>query len=182
MMTSFGLPPLSLVVGGAASGKSAYAERLVIRSGLKPVHIATSQPFEAEVRNKIFRHQAMRGANWQTIEAPFDLSSAIYSAETGQVLLIDCLTAWLTNHFLAEHDLPSRVQALIETLLSATVPVVIVTNEIGQGIVPEDPHLWELRQAHGQLNQSIAAAAEIVVMVTAGIPLALKGNLPELDA
>ncbi|MFV0245286.1 MAG: bifunctional adenosylcobinamide kinase/adenosylcobinamide-phosphate guanylyltransferase [Qingshengfaniella sp.] len=176
------LPSLSLILGGAASGKSAFAEGLVLGSGLDPVYVATSQALDAEMRNKIFRHQTLRGDRWQTVEAPFDLSPAIAGARHGQALLIDCLTMWLTNHLLAEHDLPARIQDLLADLDRARVPVVLVSNEVGHGIVPENALARRFREAQGRLNQAIAAQADLAVAVMAGLPLVLKGTLPEAAA
>jgi adenosylcobinamide kinase/adenosylcobinamide-phosphate guanylyltransferase len=179
-MSAPGLPPLTLVLGGAASGKSAFAEKLIAQSGLERVYLATSQAWDDEMRNKIFRHQDLRGAGWHTIEAPFDLAPALAGLASGQAVVIDCLTMWLTNHLLAEHDLPSREAALIEDLraLRDRAPAVLVSNEVGQGIVPDNALSRRFREAQGRLNQAMAAEADLVVAVMAGLPLVLKGTLP----
>lgn len=180
-MSPSALPPLTLVLGGAGSGKSAFAEKLISESGLDRVYIATSQAFDDEMRNKIFRHQEMRGAGWRTVEAPFDPGEALAAAAPGQALLVDCLTMWLTNHLLAGHDLAERQAALLADLGRAQgrAPVVVVSNEVGQGIVPDNALSRRFREAQGRLNQAVAARAGLVVAVMAGLPLVLKGRLPE---
>lgn len=178
-MKEIDFPQLTLVLGGAASGKSNYAEKLCVESGLSRVYIATSQAFDEEMHNKIFRHQAMRGDGWKTVEAPFDLVPALSEAGDGQIVLIDCLTMWLTNHLLADHPLQERIGALLEDLAAARAPVILVSNEVGGGIVPENALSRQFREAQGRLNQLVAARADLVVAVMAGLPLVLKGRLPE---
>lgn len=178
-MTAKMLPPLTLVFGGAASGKSAFAEKLVVASGQPRVYIATSQAGDDEMRNKIFRHQAMRGPDWNTVEAPFDLAPALAGLGDDQVVLIDCLTMWLSNHMLAEHDLEDRTTALLAAFDACPARLVLVSNEVGQGIVPEHALSRQFREAQGRLNQIIAAQSDLVVAVMAGLPLVLKGTLPE---
>ena len=170
---------MTLVLGGGASGKSDFAEKICYASGLRRVYVATSQAWDDEMRNKIFRHQAMRGDDWRTVEAPFEIAPALAEAGDGQVVLIDCLTMWLSNHLLAEHDLADRMRDLIGNLRGARAPVVLVSNEVGQGIVPDNALSREFREAQGRLNQLVAAEAELAVVVVAGLPMVLKGALPE---
>lgn len=172
------LPRLSLVLGGAASGKSAYAERLVARSGRTPVYVATAQAFDDEMRAKIAAHRARRGTGWQDVEAPHALPEAVAALPAGAATLIDCATMWLSNLMLAEADLPAAGAALDAALRAAAGPIVIVSNEVGQGVVPDTPLGRRFRDAQGALNQSLAARADLVVAVMAGLPLALKGTLP----
>ncbi|WP_225030450.1 bifunctional adenosylcobinamide kinase/adenosylcobinamide-phosphate guanylyltransferase [Xinfangfangia pollutisoli] len=172
------LPPLSLVTGGARSGKSAYAETLARRSGLQRRYVATAQAFDAEMEARIVRHRADRGAGWDLVEAPLDLGPALQGADAGTVTLIDCATLWLTNHLLAGHDLDDRTQALCADLARAQGPVILVTNEVGWGIVPGDALSRAFRDAQGRLNQRLAGQAGLVVAVMCGLPLALKGPLP----
>ena len=127
---------LVLVLGGAASGKSAYAEKITHASGLQPVYVATAQAWDDEMAAKISRHRDRRGAAWRTIEAPRDLASPLGQATAGDMVLIDCLTLWLTNHLLAESDLEAEVERLAGALAACAAPVVAVSNEVGQGIVP----------------------------------------------
>lgn len=172
------LPRLSLVLGGAASGKSAFAEGLVQGVSEKPTYIATSQVFDAEMQAKVAAHRAARGAGWTTIEESLDIAGALASAPVDAPVLIDCATLWLTNVMLGEHDLEAAEADFLAALAVAEQPVVIVSNETGQGIVPENALARRFRNAQGRLNQRIAARADLVVAVMAGLPLVLKGNWP----
>jgi adenosylcobinamide kinase/adenosylcobinamide-phosphate guanylyltransferase len=167
-----------LVLGGARSGKSAYAERLVTASGLAPVYIATAQAGDAEMAERIAHHRARRGPTWRTVEEPEALEAAL-AAETGpdRAVLVDCLTLWLSNLMLAEADIEQRSAALCRALPELPGRVVLVSNEIGLGLVPETPLGRRFRDAQGRLNQQVAAAVDSVVFVAAGLPLALKGQV-----
>ena len=173
-MTVF-LPPLTLVLGGAASGKSAYAESLAMKSTRPRIYIATAQAFDAEMKDKIADHQRVRGPDWTTIEAPVDLPAALGRVQPEDVVLIDCATLWLSNIILADQDVKQAKDDLLNALAAAPCPVVIVSNEVGQGIVPDNALSRKFRNAQGRLNQDIAAKADTVVAVMAGLPLALKG-------
>ena len=176
------LPPLTLIIGGASSGKSAFAERLVAQSGLAKVYVATAEAHDDEMRAKIAEHRSRRmGKGWRTIEAPLDLESALSRREMGEVALIDCITFWLTNHMLDEADLAEETDALIDLLDQVAVPVVIVTNDVSGGIVPENAMARAFRTAQGRLNQRLAAQADLVVQITAGLPTALKGAPPAVE-
>lgn len=177
------LPPstlarLTLVVGGARSGKSTFAERLLTATTRPRRYIATAQAWDDEMRDRIAQHQRDRGGDWLTVEAPLDLPAALAAARTEEVVLIDCATLWLTNHLLADHDLPAQTEALIAALAACPAPVVIVSNEVGWGIVPDNALGRRFRDEQGRLNQRLAAAADLVVTVIAGLPLALKGTIP----
>ncbi len=172
------LPPLTLVIGGARSGKSAFAERLVLQSDRPRRYIATAEAWDDEMRDRIAQHQRDRAGDWITIEAPLDLPAALASARPGEAVLIDCATLWLTNHLLAGHDLAEKATGLIAALSACPAPVVIVSNETGWGIVPENALARRFRDEQGRLNQRIAAASGLVVTVIAGLPLVLKGQLP----
>jgi len=172
------LPALTLVLGAAASGKSAFAERLLAASGRRLTYIATAQAFDEEMRVKIAAHRARRGSGWTTVEAPFDLCEPLAEAEPEGAVLIDCATLWLTNHLIAEHDLVTEESRLLHAIRDAAAPVVVVSNEVGAGIVPENALARRFRAAQGRLNQSLAARADLVVTVIAGLPLVLKGELP----
>lgn len=174
----FLLPHLSLVIGGARSGKSGLAERLVTGSGLTRRYIATAEAWDDEMRDRIARHRAERGQGWITVEAPLDLTAALAQADSGEVVLVDCATLWLTNHLLAEHDLAREAEGLFTALSGCAAPVVIVSNEVGWGIVPDNALARAFRDAQGRLNQQIAAQAGLVVGVMAGLPMVLKGRMP----
>jgi adenosylcobinamide kinase / adenosylcobinamide-phosphate guanylyltransferase len=176
------LPKLTLVLGGAASGKSAWAEQLVLQTLLQPVYMATAQAWDAEMQAKIARHRDMRGSGWQTVEAPLDLCPALNAANADQTVLLDCATLWLSNHLLAEDDLEAQTADLLAALDRCAACVVVVSNEVGAGIVPENALARRFRQAQGELNQRLAAQAGLVVAVMAGLPLVLKGQLPQAGA
>lgn len=172
------LPPLTLVVGGARSGKSAFAERLIVATGRPRRYIATAEAWDDEMRERITRHRQDRGAAWATVEAPLDLAAALAEARAEEAVLVDCATLWLTNHLLADHDLIEESGRLLAALSACSAPVVIVTNETGWGIVPENALARRFRDEQGRLNQRLAAASALVVTVIAGLPMVLKGTLP----
>lgn len=172
------LPPLTLVIGGARSGKSTFAENLVGASARPRRYIATAEAWDDEMRARIARHRADRGPEWITVEAPLDLAAALGAARAGEAVLVDCATLWLTNHLLAEHDLGDEIARLLDALAACAAPVVIVSNETGWGIVPENALARRFRDEQGRLNQRLAAEAGLVVTVIAGLPLVLKGSLP----
>ncbi|NDR55919.1 bifunctional adenosylcobinamide kinase/adenosylcobinamide-phosphate guanylyltransferase [Aliiruegeria sabulilitoris] len=170
---------ITLVLGGASSGKSAFAEGLARSTGFKRIYLATSQAFDAEMAAKIAAHRQMRGAGWDTVEAPHELAETLSGQPSGHIILLDCATMWLSNRLLAEVDPETEFDALIAALESCASPVVVVSNEVGQGIVPDTPLSRRFRDLQGRLNRQIAAKAGLVVAVMAGLPLTLKGTLPE---
>ncbi|WP_323041872.1 bifunctional adenosylcobinamide kinase/adenosylcobinamide-phosphate guanylyltransferase [Gemmobacter sp.] len=170
------LPPLSFVTGGARSGKSAFAERLARLGPATHGYIATAEPWDEEMRDRIARHRLDRGTGWHTVEAPLDLPAAL--SQTQGAVLIDCATLWLTNHLLADHDLDAETARLLDALARHAAPVIIVSNEVGWGIVPDNALARRFRDAQGRLNQRLAARADLAVAVIAGLPLVLKGTLP----
>lgn len=170
-MTDFG----TLVLGGARSGKSRFAEKLLDASGLAKVYVATAAAFDAEMENRIAKHQVQRGDGWRTIEEQTDLV-AVLARETGpdRVLLVDCLTLWLNNLMMANKDLTDETERLCTAIGSLKGPCVLVSNEVGTGIVPDNRLAREFRDTQGRLNQDIAAVCGKVVLVSAGLPLLLK--------
>ncbi len=167
---------LTFILGGAASGKSAFAEQLAVSTGKNRVYLATSQVFDDEMRLKIRQHIAQRGSGWTTIEAPFDLSPELAKLTNDQICLIDCATMWLTNHLLAENNLEEAQAGLLEAMKTCAAQIVVVSNEVGHGIVPDNALSRRFREAQGRLNIALAAQADRVVQVTAGLPLVLKGQ------
>ncbi|UFN46988.1 bifunctional adenosylcobinamide kinase/adenosylcobinamide-phosphate guanylyltransferase [Roseomonas sp. OT10] len=167
--------PLTLVLGGARSGKSRTAEALTTRHAAPWRYVATAQAFDDEMRARIAEHRARREPGWETVEAPLDLADALRDAGRRPVL-VDCLTLWLTNLMLGERDIPAAVAALEAVLADRAAPTVLVANEVGLGIVPENVLARRFRDEAGRLNQRLAARAENVVFVAAGLPLALKGS------
>ncbi|EYD70701.1 bifunctional adenosylcobinamide kinase/adenosylcobinamide-phosphate guanylyltransferase [Limimaricola hongkongensis] len=172
------LQKLTLVLGGAASGKSDMAESLVLKEDLRRVYVATAQAFDSEMREKIARHRAARGPGWHTIEAPLDPDSAISGLGGGDIALIDCATLWLSNLLLAEADLGAAEARLFNAIDACPAPVVIVSNEVGAGIVPDNALARRFRAAQGGFNRRLAARADTVIGVMAGLPFALKGEMP----
>jgi len=165
---------VSLVLGGARSGKSARA--LALAGGPPRVFVATAEALDGEMRSRIARHQAERGGSWGLVEAPLDLAEAVReNASEGVTLLVDCLTLWLSNLMHHGRDVEAETAALIETLSAAPGRVVVVSNEVGLGLVPETALGRAFRDAQGRLNQRVAAMADHVEFVAAGLPLALKG-------
>lgn len=167
--------PVIFVLGGARSGKSQHAERLTTALGPRPVYIATAEPGDAEMAERITQHQTRRGAEWRTIEAPLDLAGAI-TGHNGpdRPLMIDCLTIWLSNLMHAERDIPAETEKLITALAQRSGPVVLVSNEVGQGIVPDNALARRFRDEAGRMNQAVAAVADRVDFVVAGLPTTLK--------
>ncbi len=164
-----------MVIGGAASGKSAYAEGLIRQSGLEKIYIATAQAFDGEMEEKIARHRADRAAHgWTTIEAPLHLGPALAGIGPDQAALLDCVTLWLSNQMLAEADWEAALDQLCNDLAAMPGPVVLVSNEVGAGIVPDTSLGRRFRNAQGRANQRLAALADQVVQVTAGLPQVLK--------
>ncbi|MDE1132452.1 MAG: bifunctional adenosylcobinamide kinase/adenosylcobinamide-phosphate guanylyltransferase [Ascidiaceihabitans sp.] len=172
------LPNLSFVLGGAASGKSLLAENLILNSGLTPLYIATSRIWDDETKSRVEVHKSRRDDTWTTVEAPFDLAPALAIATADQAILIDCATMWLTNHLLEDHDLSAQSDLLIDALKSCKAPIVIVSNEVGQGIVPDNALSRQFREAQGRLNIALATQSDLAVQVVAGLPNVLKGMLP----
>jgi len=169
-------PNLTLILGGARSGKSRYAEGLIAALPPPWLYVATAEAHDHEMAARIRAHRARRGASWRTIEAPRDLVAALGSCEQMPVL-VDCLTLWLSNVMLADGDIDVEIENLERSLAATAVPVVLVANEVGSGIVPEFPLGRRFRDLQGMLNQRMAARADRVVLMVAGLPLALKGTL-----
>ena len=160
-----------LVLGGRASGKSAFAEQLF--GGAEAIYVATAAAGDAEMAARIERHRARRGQSWTTIEEPLDLTGTV-KAGAGAPMLIDCLTIWLAN-LMAQGSAPdTEINHLCRALGDASFPLVLVSNEVGGGIVPENALARAFSDASGRMNAEVAAAADQVYLVTAGIPQQLK--------
>lgn len=168
---------VTFILGGAASGKSAFAEQICVASGKDRVYWATSQIFDREMREKVSRHIEQRGDGWETVEEPETVERVLASLGPDQICLMDCATMWLTNHLLAQHDLAHAQAGLLAAIDRCQADLVIVSNETGLGIVPENALARRFREAQGRLNIALAARADRVVQVTAGLPLVLKGTL-----
>ena len=166
---------LTLVLGGARSGKSRYAESLVTALPAPWIYVATAEARDAEMAERIAAHQARRGAGWRTLETPRDVVGAL-TAHGTTPLLVDCLTLWLANALLASADVDAEIKRLEAALEQASAPLVLVANEVGFGIVPDNALGRRFRDLQGLLNQRIAARADRVVLVVAGLPLTIKGS------
>jgi adenosylcobinamide kinase/adenosylcobinamide-phosphate guanylyltransferase len=171
-----------LVVGGQRSGKSRFAEGLVLQSGRRPVYIATAGARDAEMAERIAVHRRRRGPDWSTVEEPFDLAGAIdRAAGEGTAVLVDCLTLWLSNLIEAGRDVDRETEGLLAALERAKAAVVLVSNEVGSGVIPENALARRYADALGTLNQRVATSVGRVVLMAAGQPILLKPSLtPEI--
>lgn len=165
---------VTLVLGGARSGKSRHAEALVTRAPQPWIYIATAEARDDEMTARIKAHQARRAEGWQTVEAPRHLPDAIAQAPADAAVLVDCLTFWLSNLMDGSFDIDRQTVRLLEALNGRAGPTIVVSNEVGLGIVPDNALARRFRDLQGALNQRIAAEAQRVVMMVAGIPIAVK--------
>jgi adenosylcobinamide kinase/adenosylcobinamide-phosphate guanylyltransferase len=162
---------LTFLLGGARSGKSAYAEKLATALPAPWTYIATAQAFDDEMAERIALHRARRGEGWSTVDAPLELAQALRAVPDGRPVLVDCLTLWFSNHMLAEHDLDALSVELESALSAPRGPWFVVSNEVGLGIVPDSALGRRFRDAQGRLNQRIAALADRVFFMVAGLPM-----------
>lgn len=165
-----------LVLGGARSGKSAFAEKLLNDSGLQKIYLATAQVFDSEMAQRVALHHERRGSEWQLVEEPTKIAEVIANHDQpSNGILVDCLTLWVTNLMMADLDIGAYGDRLVESLKMVAGTVVFVSNEVGQGIVPDNAMARAFRDYAGILHQKIAAIADEVYFVTAGLPQKLKG-------
>lgn len=165
------------MLGGARSGKSEFAERLVAESGMTPVYIATGTAGDEEMAARIATHRLRRGALWRTVEEPLDLPAALAANDLpAYAILVDCLTLWVANLMAGGKDADTAFAGLAGAVARLRAPVVFVANEVGLGIVPDNAAARRFRDLAGDLNRKIAAQAQTVWFVAAGLPLALKRN------
>ncbi len=174
-----------LILGGAKSGKSRYALKVAESLAGQRIFVATAQAYDDEMRLRILRHQDERGSSWRTVEEPLDLAGVLEREDgQGRVILIDCLTLWLSNLMTQEKlepdQLVERFDELSEAAARTRAPVILVANEVGLGIVPDNPLARAYRDMAGALNQLLAKSVDRVVFVAAGLPLALKGGQPDV--
>lgn len=168
-----------LVLGGARSGKSRYAQARAETTGLDCCFIATAQAFDDEMHDRIARHQQDRDALWHTVETPIALADAIHAnAAPSRVLLVDCLTLWTSNLLLGDRDIDTATDDLVAAIAAAPGSIILVANEVGLGIVPDNALARRFRDAAGLLNQRVAAIVREVQFLAAGLPLTLKGAAP----
>ena len=174
-MTAQVQPPLTLILGGARSGKSSYAEGLITALPAPWAYVATAEAFDEEMRQRIDHHQARRGSGWVQYETPLDIAATLAGDAGDQPCLVDCLTLWLSNLMHAERDIARETDNLVGALSKRSAPCIMVSNEVGLGIVPDNALARRFRDEAGRLNQRIAAVADCVVFVAAGLPMTLKG-------
>jgi adenosylcobinamide kinase/adenosylcobinamide-phosphate guanylyltransferase len=174
-MTATHLPQLTLVLGGARSGKSAYAERLLTAVPGPWAYIATAEAFDDEMRQRIAHHKLRRGEGWMDHETPIEVADALANRTAELPTLVDCLTLWVSNLMHQDRSVPGATEGMLAALSKRIAPCVIVSNEVGLGIVPQNALARAFRDEAGRLNQKIAAVADRVVFVAAGLPLTLKG-------
>jgi len=164
-----------LVLGGARSGKSAYAQSLAESYGSERLYLATAAAGDEEMAARIARHQADRGQGWTTLEEPLHIAAALLAhAQPSRVVVVDCLTLWLSNLMLAGRDPGPPVTALADAIGELAGPVVLVSNEVGMGLVPDNKLGRDFRDWQGRVNHEIGAACDAVIFVAAGLPLQLK--------
>lgn len=170
------MAPIIFVLGGARSGKSRFAEeRTRAFAAEENIYIATAECHDAEMESRIALHRSRRGTEWRTIEAPYQLAETLAAeARDDRAILVDCLTLWLTNHLLAEADLEAESDNLVSVLTATGGPIVLVSNEVGLSIVPDNALARRFRDEAGRLNQKIAAIASEAWFIAAGLPLRLK--------
>jgi adenosylcobinamide kinase / adenosylcobinamide-phosphate guanylyltransferase len=174
---------VTLITGGARSGKSRLAEAIIAQESRPAIYIATAEVRDDEMADRIAQHRARRGNNWHTEEIPLDLTNRLAELlRQDKPVLIDCLTLWLTNIMLADHDVDQEIENLKGFLDKATAPLVLVSNETGLGIVPDNALARRFRDLSGIMNQQIAEAADNVLFVASGLPLILKGRNPALSS
>lgn len=167
--------PVTLILGGARSGKSRFAEELAEASGHDLVYVATATGFDDEMRHRIAEHRARRDATWRTVDAPIALAEALDAeTEPERTVLIDCLTLWLSNLMLNDRPVEPAIEGLLASLSRVSGPVILVSNEVGSGVVPENALARAFRDHQGRLNQRIAALSQRATLVVAGLPLDLK--------
>ena len=165
-----------LVTGGARSGKSSFAEKRTKQLGSSLMYIATSEIIDLEMENRVAEHQARRGSEWQTLHAPLKLTEALSETDGKGPCLVDCLTIWLNNLIFHNEDTIVATKELIKVLEQRSDPVVLVTNEVGSGIVPENALARRFRDEAGRMNQIISEVADEVYLSVSGIPLQIKPN------
>lgn len=169
------LPAVMLVLGGARSGKSRFAESLIKGSPRPWIYLATGEGHDAEMAARIRHHRERRGEGWRTVEEPLDLVAGLHrGAGEGRAILVDCLTLWLSNLMAAGRDVAEETERLVAALPQLSAPVVFVSNEVGLGIVPDNALARAFRDEAGRVNQTIAAAANRVYFIAAGLPLVMK--------
>ena len=169
---------ITLILGGTRSGKSAYGEMLALKNFSSPIYIFTAQAWDDEMKSRIKTHKKRReGKNWKDIEAPIELGTAIKNnATSNNCILVDCLTLWLTNILLAGQDIDDAINELLQMIKACPGEIILISSEVGLGIVPENSMARQFRDFSGKLHQKLAIEAENVLLMVAGIPMVVKGT------
>ena len=169
---------ITLILGGTRSGKSAYGEMLALKNFSSPIYIFTAQAWDDEMKSRIKTHKKRReGKNWKDIEAPIELGTAIKNnATSNNCILVDCLTLWLTNILLDGQDIDDAINELLLTIKACPGEIILVSSEVGLGIVPDNSIARQFRDLSGKLHQKLAMEAENVLLMVAGIPMVVKGT------
>lgn len=178
-MTSLSSKTITLALGGARSGKTAFAEDHalnLVSDGMTAVYVATAQAFDEEMSGRIRRHQNLRSDRFVTIEEPLDLIKILNTYDETHVLLIDSIGVWITNHMMAEHDLNTVINATVSALIETKAGVVLVSDEVGMGIVPEGAMSRAFRDHIGMMNQHVGQIADTVAFLVAGLPMMIKSK------
>jgi adenosylcobinamide kinase / adenosylcobinamide-phosphate guanylyltransferase len=169
------LPRATLILGGARSGKSRHGEQLVLASGAEPVYVATAEALDEEMARRIAAHRARRDARFMTVEAPLDLVGALRrECASGRAVLVDCLTLWLTNQMMAGRHLELEIERLLDLTGKLPGALVLISNEVGQGVMPANAMARAFADHAGALHQGLAARVDAVTLMVAGLPLHLK--------
>jgi adenosylcobinamide kinase/adenosylcobinamide-phosphate guanylyltransferase len=171
-----GTARLTLILGGARSGKSRYGEALAMASPPPWTYLATAEALDEEMTERIAEHRSRRGERWRTIEAPLDLAGALARIPARATVLVDCLTLWLSNLMIAGRDIDGQIRSLEQVLGARPDPSILISNEVGFGIVPDNAMARRFRDLQGRLNQRMAERADRVVLMVAGLPMVVKGN------
>lgn len=170
---------ITLVLGGISSGKSAFAEGLVSNPDLRKTYIATGQNTDGEMARKIAAHQMRRGTDWATVEVKTDIAGALENPTETDVFFLDCATFWLSNVMFSETHIENETTALLRAFETCPLPLVVISNEVGLGGISDNAMARKFARLQGQLNQDIASLATNVILVSAGLPMILKGQIPE---
>ena len=179
VMTLLSKKTIMLVLGGARSGKTAYAEERVLAfatNGKTPIYIATAQAFDDEMSARIERHQDLRSDRFETAEEPLDLIKMLNHYDDSHVLLVDSIGVWITNHMMTEHDFDAIIDATVSALINTKASVVLVSDEVGMGIVPEGAMSRSFRDHIGMMNQRVGQIADTVAFLVAGLPMMIKSE------
>ncbi|MCY4542726.1 MAG: bifunctional adenosylcobinamide kinase/adenosylcobinamide-phosphate guanylyltransferase [Rhodobacteraceae bacterium] len=171
------LPTFSFVIGGASSGKSRWAENLVASNCSRPIYVATAEAVDEEMTNRIELHRRRRGSCWRTVECPVDLHLEVARHSAESIVLVECLPTWTANLLHYGVKVPDQYELLVAAIENSRCQLVVVSSEVGCGVIPESALAREFAQLLGEFNQQLAAMAGLVVLITAGIPLVLKGEV-----